>query len=949
MPDHKKIYISKKEIVSVLLVLLLPCNYITSEPGNRINIAHPADQNTLAPYLLFKQHLKLLSSILGADIFDFVKTRSGLEMIAIGGYSGTGKTTGIVEIEKYLRARGKNVVIIRRDWFYKGSEYTASILKPYFAENRKFTDHSRFYDDAGYADLLRRVFEFKISGNENATIPLRKLYSREGIETGAPESIFLDKNTVVMIDGTKTITDDIKPYMDRSYFFNISHEKQKARILAREKKKDPAKRRPDEFLIKRVDLHERPYGDLYKAEALRNYDLLIDYKNAPEFHKIKTLVKYGVEFTYAGGSVASVNKITGQDKDETANALCVLSGMLDIEESLNTLISAVKNSSLFNTEEKTGLITTCKYIYYSENRPASLDSIRAWKKLLNKHDLLAGIDMIASDFDGVIKEKDRKKVSRLFIDLISSLLDSKVSHVTITGETYSLSNERLRPKFEWERLKAKKDNLSSFWVLMTTGAVARTISGNGPADGPHFRKIPGFYNDFTLMNTENMIAQQLRSIAIECGMKKEEILLLITREGVTLEMTRLKEKRKNRLKDKILKKALEEIPLIPGVPASLEIVASAGAVDIMPFSKGRALARAIKLRKAKKIMVFADSAGTIDLPGNDRSMLALTEKQIRQWEPEIDWEIELIKIYVGKESDADIPADCVIAPVPGTASTYSAYTAINKAKSGKRHPLSEGFDFDLETTDREFSSPTHPDKVREAEPDKIEKSFIKSTLRGSNISNHIKKEITGPVDIHTDLSLIHEDDLKANLKEWALIIRSCRDLPVNFIFHSKDPDHESSAVKSIKQLIPGMKDRVNKTRDKALKLSIRHVKHLDGIAGDEYPIAMAGENISNGHIAGRDFNAAVKIGLLQAVLIMNRDKKNIEELKAYIKPKLEKMYSSCGVEKDIMDSDLEQLISGNPEERITFAVNFALPPLCRLPLETLKTIHENNLRILEMA
>lgn len=268
---------------------------------------------------------------------------------------------------------------------------------------------------------------------------------------------------------------------------------------------------------------------------------------------------------------------------------------------------------------------------------------------------------------------------------------------------------------------------------------------------------------------------------------------------------------------------------------------------------------------------------------------------------------------------------------------------------GKKWQEKYNIAFDLEAIDREFSSETHPDTVRENKLDNVESSFRKTTMIGANMVNRMKQNITEPVDIHIDLSLIPENDLEGNLQEWALIIKSCKDLPVNFMFDSTDESYKARAAFRLKEIVPEMKNRINVSQAGALKLVIKHVKDLDQVEKDEYPIAMAGENISNGNVVVRDFNAAVNIGLLQAVLVMNKDEQDFQILVDQVKLRLKKIYNACGIEREIGDAEIEQLTSDDPTERIKFAIKVALPPICRYPLEVLQTIHENNRMILEMA
>ena len=263
--------------------------------------------------------------------------------------------------------------------------------------------------------------------------------------------------------------------------------------------------------------------------------------------------------------------------------------------------------------------------------------------------------------------------------------------------------------------------------------------------------------------------------------------------------------------------------------------------------------------------------------------------------------------------------------------------------------IDTGAKFDLKAIDREFESDTSPDEVRVANPDEVESSFKESTQISRNIANIVKQKIIQPVEVHTDLSLIHKKDFEANLQELALTMISCEGLPVNFIFNSKNKLYKDHAVSRLRELVPQLSDRINVPLEGSIKLIIKHVKDMGVLENDHYPVAMAGENISNGNVAIRDFNSAVKIALLQAVLVMHKSGNDFQSLVDQVSPGLERLYKACGVEINISDKEIGQLTSIDTKERIRFAVKYALPPLCRFPLKALQLIHQSNQMILEMA
>ena len=119
------------------------------------------------------------------------------------------------------------------------------------------------------------------------------------------------------------------------------------------------------------------------------------------------------------------------------------------------------------------------------------------------------------------------------------------------------------------------------------------------------------------------------------------------------------------------------------IPRATEIVASFGAVDTMPMSKGASAVRMIKAKEMKRVVLIADSIGTGANPGNDRSMLTITEADLIQ--AGIDWPVDLIKIYVGHEENAEIPEDVYIMPEEEkkVAPSLGIYEAVIKAKDEK--------------------------------------------------------------------------------------------------------------------------------------------------------------------------------------------------------------------------------------------------------------------------
>ena len=319
------------------------------------------------------------------------------------------------------------------------------------------------------------------------------------------------------------------------------------------------------------------------------------------------------------------------------------------------------------------------------------EKVRAWRAFIEDTALLLGIGMVAPDFDGVIRKRGQgedgqpNRVEERFIRVIRSLIDQGVLHVTVTGEVFGEVEKRLGPRFDWNKLGLREEDRRLFWLIMSTGAIGRTVLRDY-----EFERIDGFV-DSDLNGTEREIARILQELAVAegvpIGTEDGKSDAQISLEGVTLELERLSETEIARVKDAIASKARAMIPGIDGIPDTTEIVASASAVDVIPTSKGRALAQAIRIAtedmgpdEVFRVLIVVDSVGTEESPGNDRSMLELTEEMIKAWEPAIRCRIELIKVYVGSEPDVQVSDGVLIAPQPGTDSTFEAYDAIDRAK-----------------------------------------------------------------------------------------------------------------------------------------------------------------------------------------------------------------------------------------------------------------------------
>ena len=506
----------------------------------------------------------------------------------------------------------------------------------------------------------------------------------------------LDQNTVVLVEGSYIVDENTSDCYDLSYFFNISFEEQLKRMLEREHKRkaETGIGKTDETITTRVKLNAYPSGLRNKALHLLRYQNLVDTIGDPQVSSVKTVSKYGIEITYADNNIASVNKIVGKDIEEIRRALVGIARELTDDEALQTLLDLVnKDKQFFDHIEKAELFADILEVSILNDNQETINALRhkvqIWRNLLENSEYLKGVDLIATDFDGVLKNRLKDKLEERFIKVIRSLMDSGLAHTTITGRFFKLVEEIFGPHWDWNRLNLSEKDRDLFWLIMQTGSVARSVT-----EDFDFKGVDGF-TDRSMNKSEHKIAEKLEQLARESGLGEEldsgRARIDVSEHGLLLELEKLPMEIIDRHKNRIASTLKKEIHQIEGVPETIEITVSGGAVEVTPWSKGKALARTIRLRKSKRVVILADSVGTKENPGNDRSMMALTQKQIRKWEPDVDWDVELIKIYVGMESDKNVPPDCIISPRSdhndlnvGPDSTYDIYDAINRSRAGEK-------------------------------------------------------------------------------------------------------------------------------------------------------------------------------------------------------------------------------------------------------------------------
>jgi hypothetical protein len=252
-----------------------------------------------------------------------------------------------------------------------------------------------------------------------------------------------------------------------------------------------------------------------------------------------------------------------------------------------------------------------------------------------------------------------------------------------------------------------------------------------------------------------------------------------------------------------------------------------------------------------------------------------------------------------------------------------------------------------------------------------------------------------PVDIVIDLSLLHKEDLDENMETWASLILSCESMKnVNFIFSRPDPFGDGSSPRELKEdlknapteeqidnclvhhlvkvsMRKGMghidvdnlaSARINTApRTGSIKVPLISEKWLAWVrqryqAGDadvenvmegQYPVCMQELTYIEGKgMAVRNFPAALSIGLVQAYLVLAREKEDDEgfrHLRDRLREKVEDIY--CGIRKDIKDGDidallLDRMISPAASARLNLALKLSIPKILRKSISEIRKFHD---------
>ncbi|MFH1846701.1 MAG: ARMT1-like domain-containing protein [Candidatus Omnitrophota bacterium] len=396
-----------------------------------------------------------------------------------------------------------------------------------------------------------------------------------------------------------------------------------------------------------------------------------------------------------------------------------------------------------------------------EKQSKAVDSLREKQKLKDilESGHLKDVDVILSDFDGV----DRKEAiagnpqipSDRLIKLKRDLAETGILNCTLTSKRQEQFIEGFGGM---ERIKQLGARRPYYTFTRSTGKVMNK-------DG-QLNNIPG-YEPFIL--GEDEVAAKLKDIAVSLMkevLKENDIneavadKILITSspcEGISLYVN--KDEQAHKIRYKIAERIRNKIIEMQGkseIFQDIEVTASFSTVNIMPVSKGKLALWMIKKFHLTSAVIIADFVGTDKNPGNDRSLLGVTQKDLL--DAGIDWPVKLFKFYVGNEANAELP-EGVIRFVPDAEQDAPALDIYQEILKAKHIRLAEETAFEiappvLEKKYTLFASYDFFENKEELEKDQIDYGsvFMPKWIKSNNpgvIMQQVEDEIEKGLDPKT--------------------------------------------------------------------------------------------------------------------------------------------------------------------------------------------------------
>ncbi|KJJ83251.1 hypothetical protein OMAG_002925 [Candidatus Omnitrophus magneticus] len=362
--------------------------------------------------------------------------------------------------------------------------------------------------------------------------------------------------------------------------------------------------------------------------------------------------------------------------------------LLSLNSPQDTDKKNIPENILIETDNFLVTVMPMRALLDSPSRPKDKkdDKYADYRALLNDTERLGAIQAVISDFDGVDRDHNEEIMTDKILFLKKELSEKGILCGTLTGN----SRKDLLIKFGGYLRAGGLVGRKKYILLTDTGGIGNFIDKHGnlnPFKG--YTEAP-VIDEKTILELKQITFDSIHKLCEEENLNETEItkIMFFVKNPTGLS---IRAQIKNSILtnnyhkiSKIINNILKEKSKTNKKFSSITSVHSIGAVDLITKTKGEALIELIKLMKLNRVLIMGDSIGTEKYPANDRSFLALTQEDLKK--TGIEWKVDIIKIYAGKEKNAEFPRSLIKAELgeKETDVAHTVYTAIKDAREKYR-------------------------------------------------------------------------------------------------------------------------------------------------------------------------------------------------------------------------------------------------------------------------
>ncbi len=208
----------------------------------------------------------------------FKETNSSMQIIGFSGPTGAGKTSYANATKRYFEEQGRAAQIFSVDMFLTDRTKRAEIIKSIVDETLGIAEYQKeAWDMEGFYEMLRKIDEFKKSGEESLEIHISNAYNRETGKRDKEVTLTITRDMVVIIEGVRIVNQETEEYFDKTVMVDVDQDDILVeRLIAREQDKPGDKRLSSAYVQERFNATDRENARLMRTLESEYYDYLID-------------------------------------------------------------------------------------------------------------------------------------------------------------------------------------------------------------------------------------------------------------------------------------------------------------------------------------------------------------------------------------------------------------------------------------------------------------------------------------------------------------------------------------------------------------------------------------------------------------------------------------------------------------------------------------------------